>query len=341
MAKQFHLGLAVGLIIGTTLAGAAFSILSNKDKTDSTPYPPIAISGAPQPLSNLQPINKKHIDKAIPTSKQPQEEKVPSSSSHRSSHQEILCDNSCSLDILNKFLSDELLSHKEIELMTQNSSEIAQRVSQDPTLLSDLQTIVAKGVDTQSQFALLRVIYHLPSEQALSFVDQLNDGSDNDRINSIELLSMLSNGQDHFSKKIENTLQTEINPHVIAASIDALNTISPQTISETTLNTISSLLINTENQTVKGKAIEALSQRQHFDQNVEQYLYEGLRSSSKDLQLSSMHALRNVLRAEKTGQVSPAMREQIKSIANNTGLPEDLRIEALSIMNLYTQSNSY
>ena len=93
---------------------------------------------------------------------------------------------------------------------------------------------------------------------------------------------------------------------------------------------------------MQGKALEALTQLQHYDENVQQYIQRGLDSDSIDLQLSSMLSLDNLLNVDEeygNSQIPAPTLKRITEIANNTELPADVRMQALSLMNTHIDTN--
>ena len=161
-------------------------------------------------------------------------------------------------------------------------------------------------------------------------------------MNAVKLIAMLSGIESDFSQRIETSIQTETNPLVLAASIDALNTTKLGEISALTLNSISDHLLYNNDPLVQGKALEALTQLQHYDENVQQYIQRGLDSDSIDLQLSSMLSLDNLLNVDEeygNSQIPAVTLKRITEIANNTELPADVRMQALSLMNTHMDTN--
>lgn len=156
----------------------------------------------------------------------------------------------------------------------------------------------------------------------------------------MKLLAMLSKGQDKFAQRIETAIQTESSPTVLIASIDALNSVSPGVITDTTLSTMSDLLLYSEDQALKGKALESLTELQHYDSSVQQFIQEDLDSSSTELNLSSLHSLSNLLNENNTDEnrIPAATQKRIVEIANNTELPPDLRMQALALINTYMRA---
>ena len=343
MNKQFYIGLFIGIVIGALVFELVFGLVRTTNDQRSE------LATAPTLQTSTNSVQQEHakqrqgsLSNAVASENSAPEEIVDEATEQLESrsYRSITCDKDCSQNLLSKFLSGYELTAKEINLLTYGSHHVAEILNNKPDLFEDFQASVFQGLESDAQFALLRVIYHLPRAQSTSFVEQLNSGSENDRANGMKLLAMLSKGQGDFAQRIETAIQTETSPTVLIASIDALNSVSPDTISDATLSTMSDLLLYSEDQALKGKALESLTELQHYDNSVQQFIQEGLESSSTELNLSSLHSLNNLLNEENSDQnkIPAATKKRIIEIANNKELPPDLRMQALSMMNTYMRA---
>lgn len=336
MNKQFFIGLFVGILTSVCLM-----LILNNDHQDTPKH--INVKDAEVSFHSEEPKEqyKENISEKLPSKKiTKQVSKIASNRHSQRSYQTIDCDNNCANDILNKLLSGYILSSEELNLMNYGSHHIAETIKQNPDSMEAFKRYYFQGVNDDMNFSMLSVIAHLPTQSSLDFVDQLNNGSDSDRINAIRLLSMLGDSKEDVSERIETSIQTETHPKVLSTSIKALNTINPESISGTTLNVLSNHLIYSDSPLVKGQAMEILTQLQYYDSNVNEFINSGLNSSATDLQLSSLHSLANLLNTDNKDQIPLNTQQRIHEIANNDSLPADLRIQALSIINNYIQPQS-
>ncbi len=248
----------------------------------------------------------------------------------------INCDRRCGQQILDRIFSGYALTTREVALLGYGSHHIAELIQKNEDAYERFSSNFLQATEKNERSALIRVIAHLPERQAMAFIEQLNNGSDQNRVEAIELLTMLAGGNEVITNRLEQLVQTETNPVVLAASMGALNSVTHGHVSDVTLNSISNQLLYSDSPMIQGKSMELLTQWQYLDGKVEQYIQQGLNSSSHELKHSSLQSLSNILNSRKNQtdrRVLMRLQEQILAIANNTKLPPDLRMQALSIIN--------
>lgn len=261
----------------------------------------------------------------------------PSTIRRDRSPQGELCDQACIKSLSVQLLGQNQISASDLDALRNQRQGFADYLAEDADALKSFKAKIIYASDYEQIDAFLTVAALLPEDQALSLVEEVSHYSTAHKKAAISALSSLSIYSTAAVQDIENIIVTDTDPDMKAAALQALESVEGYDFNPKVWEDLADEYSSTQDPAFKSSILLALAKHDKGDRaTLENKVFEGLQSSSADLQVASLDALRYIMSRDRDTDPSEAdigrYQSQILDMANNEDNDIAARIQALNLL---------
>ena len=258
---------------------------------------------------------------------------------------DLMCDESCKDQISNALASNGLLSADMIARIRENPGAFSKELMNAPAIISPLlATLKADEEDDNgTQNAALAILKALSDQDKLNLANILTSyEGDQDRITGLELLELSLETQTGSIQTLNNVLETEGDPSVLSKAISITSNLPEDTDVQDTLQALTKIIQYNPSDHISGSALLAKVNLAPNSDSVYEDISASLASISNDKTATGLTALQTALSRDDSKFASEgrwyddlSLRENVRAIAQNQELSEEIRSEANHLLNSY------
>ena len=253
------------------------------------------------------------------------------------------CNQSCQLRILDHLQSGQILSNRDVKLITQNADIFAPQIAKEPDLL--IRLLSTLNDEDDDKIALQPAA--LAVRAALSDTDRkrvgtrlINSSDPSARIIGLDVIGYASAGDIEASTLFSDFMSTETNPRVL---VKAIHVIGDQDIGTHSRVAILNTIMNAQHSDfIAGTALVAKVKLMPSEYQTRREVNRALSSPSLKMQrygLQALAVLQSSKGAPQSGQTDEHSLEQtqlfedaLTNIADDPNVDNDTRLLALELM---------
>ena len=269
----------------------------------------------------------------------------PKSNANTDISSDHICDDGCQDQISKSLASNGLLSADMIARIRENPGAFSKELMNAPAIISSLlATLKADEEDDNgTQNAALAILKALSDQDKLNLANILTSyEGDQDRITGLELLELSLETQTGSIQTLNNVLETEGDPSVLSKAISITSNLPEDTDVQDTLQALTKIIQYNPSDHISGSALLAKVNLAPNSDSVYEDISASLASISNDKTATGLTALQTALSRDDSKFASEgrwyddlSLRENVRAIAQNQELSEEIRSEANHLLNSY------